>query len=253
MAKLVWNNAAGFSLALLNVSNLNDGTSDSATPTSYSVAYSSGERDVFGGYGFTYDAKGVPSGGVVTSYTGFFGPTALGWIEGLSIAVPLLVQAVSTASTEDDLAIFSSALSGDDVIIGNRGSDILEGFAGNDRITGGLKGDLLHGGAGADRFVFTSVKDSRTTKEGLDLILDFSLRQKDKLDLMAIDANTKKAGNQAFKFIGTSDFHKTPGELRYEKAKGYTLVEGDVNGDGKADFSVLLKGGLNFTKGYFYL
>jgi hypothetical protein len=31
------------------------------------------------------------------------------------------------------------------------------------------------------------------------------------------------------------------------------MVEADVNGDGKADFSLLLKGGLTLTKGYFFL
>jgi Ca2+-binding RTX toxin-like protein len=252
MAKVVWNSSSGFSIRLLNVSNLNYGT-PVGTQTSYSVTYSSGERDVFGGSGFTYDAKGVPTGGVVTSYTGFMGSNPVGWIENVSIAVPALVQAASTTSTDDDFAIFKTALSGADVIIGNRGSDVLEGFGGNDRITGGLKGDLLYGGAGADRFIFTSVKDSRTTKSGLDLIYDFSLKQNDRLDLMAIDANSKKSGNQPFSFIGKSDFHKKAGELRYEKDSGYTVVEGDVNGDGKADFSVLLKGGLNLTKGYFYL
>lgn len=48
----------------------------------------------------------------------------------------------------------------------------------------------------------------------------------------------ERGGNQAFKFIKKQDFHDKKGELRYKVKKGDAIVQGDVNGDGKADFSI---------------
>lgn len=129
---------------------------------------------------------------------------------------------------------------GHDTISGSAGKDRLMGEGGNDRISGGSGADSLYGGAGADTFVFTAVKDSTGSETGRDTIYDFKQTQKDKIDLKAVDANTKSSGDQAFKFIGTDSFHKKAGELRYEKKSGDTFIFADVNGDGKADFSIKL-------------
>lgn len=127
---------------------------------------------------------------------------------------------------------------GNDTLSGSSGKDKLMGEAGNDRISGGSGADSLSGGSGADTFVFASTKDS--TASDRDTIADFRQAQKDRIDLSAIDASTKTADDQAFTFIGSQSFHKKAGELRFEKKSGDTLVHADVNGDGKADFSVLL-------------
>lgn len=129
---------------------------------------------------------------------------------------------------------------GNDKLLGGDGDDILDGGAGKDILVGGRGTDTLTGGAGADMFVFSSRHDSSVNNPGV--ITDFSRNQGDRIDLRAIDANTKSAGDQAFKFIGTDGFHKKAGELRYEKKSGDTLVFADVNGDGKADFSVTVQG-----------
>ncbi|MEZ0169947.1 hypothetical protein [Microvirga sp. TS319] len=68
-----------------------------------------------------------------------------------------------------------------------------------------------------------------------------------------IDASTKAVGNNMFKYIGTQDFHKKAGELRWEKVKSGTFVYGDVTGDGKADFSIFLKDVAKLIKSDFYL
>ena len=139
------------------------------------------------------------------------------------------------------------------VITGNVGKNRIEGGSGADKIIGGRGADQLFGGSGADTFAFTSIKDSTVKANGRDTVYDFSSRQKDKIDLKAIDASTKVKGNQAFKFIGSQAFHKKAGELRSEKVKGGAYVYGDVNGDGKADFAIMLKGVTKLTKGDFFL
>jgi Ca2+-binding RTX toxin-like protein len=130
--------------------------------------------------------------------------------------------------------------SGNDKLIGGKGNDQLVGGVGNDALVGGNGADKLIGGAGADAFVFSSTKDSTSVSTGRDTIVDFSRSQGDKIDLKTIDAASSVRGNQAFSYIGIEEFHKKAGELRSEKSGGDTFIYGDVNGDGKADFSIKL-------------
>lgn len=142
---------------------------------------------------------------------------------------------------------------GNDKLYGNGGNDQLLGGSGNDKLQGGLGADRLSGGSGADTFVFKSIMESTASASGRDVILNFSIGQKDKIDLTSIDANTMRAGNQAFHYIGTKAFSGRAGELRYEKAKSDTYIHGDVNGDKIADFTIHLDDRVNLTKGYFLL
>ncbi|HMC92055.1 MAG TPA: RTX toxin, partial [Allosphingosinicella sp.] len=59
-------------------------------------------------------------------------------------------------------------------------------------------------------------------------------------DLHLIDADTTTAGDQAFSFIGANAFGNHAGELRAEFANGVWTVQGDVDGDGNADFTILV-------------
>jgi serralysin len=136
---------------------------------------------------------------------------------------------------------------------GREGNDLLSGFRGADKLIGGLGADKLYGGTEADQFIYKSIKDSTVASSGRDTIYDFSHAQRDKLHLSTIDATTKKAGNQAFSFIGSQAFHKVAGELRVQKATGGAYVYGDVNGDGKADFAIFMNGISTLAKGDFIL
>jgi hypothetical protein len=49
-------------------------------------------------------------------------------------------------------------------------------------------------------------------------------------------------GNDAFSFIGGAAFSNTAGELRFGSYAGGVLVQGEVDGDGSADFSIALRG-----------
>lgn len=144
-----------------------------------------------------------------------------------------------------------SGRGGNDYLAGGNGNDAIHGGDGNDRLEGHAGADKVKGGAGADTFLFKSISHSTPTSR--DFIQDFSRHEGDKVDLSAIDANTKVAGNQAFKLIGDDDFHKKAGELRYEQKSNGTYIYGDVNGDGKVDFSIKVGALVDFVKGDFIL
>jgi Ca2+-binding RTX toxin-like protein len=143
--------------------------------------------------------------------------------------------------------------SGADVIDGGTHADTLNGVTGEDTLIGGGGADELFGGGQADAFVFQAVTDSTVRASGRDTILDFKHGGHDIIDLHIIDANAKQKGDQAFDFIRGQDFHHKPGELRVEQADDDTLVCGDVDGDGKSDFSILLAGSITLRAGDFAL
>lgn len=141
---------------------------------------------------------------------------------------------------------------GNDVLLGGRNGDKLYGGAGHDRLIGDAGRDVLSGGKGRDVFEWNSRTDSGTSAASRDTASDFRHGQ-DKLDVKTIDAHSGRAGNQAFKWIGAEDFSGTAGELHMRKAAKGFVVEGDQNGDGRADFSILVLGTGTLTKGDFIL
>ena len=149
-------------------------------------------------------------------------------------------------------------LGGADAINGLEGDDTLQGGDGNDVLNGGAGQDQLIGGPGMDTFVFHA-GDTGSTTASCDMIQDFTYgwgaahAPIDNIDLQAIDANANTSGDQAFSFIGTSDFHNVAGELRYEVIGSNTYIEGDTNGDGVTDFMIGLEGVLAMRSDYFTL
>jgi Ca2+-binding RTX toxin-like protein len=124
--------------------------------------------------------------------------------------------------------------------VGNTLNNVITGNSGNNMLVGAAGTDLLTGGAGADIFDFNLVTDS--TVGAADTITDFNRLQLDKLDFSTIDTNASLAGDQAFTFIGNdvAFSSNTAGQLRFDTASA--SVYGDVDGDGNADFQVLLTG-----------
>lgn len=110
-------------------------------------------------------------------------------------------------------------------IIGNSGDNVIAGLGGADTLTGGL---------GADRFEFRSVAHCQG-----DVITDFDPLH-DVLSFQKIDAIPGVAGS-AFTFDGAA-FDGKPGSLIAVLQNGKTLVQGDLNGDKVADFTVTLNG-----------
>ena len=126
-----------------------------------------------------------------------------------------------------------------DLIWAGIGNDDLHGGQGNDYLWGGQGQDDFWGDAGGDHFVFNLKSDS-VKGANRDVIHDF-VRFEDEIDLSAIDAKSG-VGNHKFKWIGKQGFHHKKGELHYVKKAGFVLVEGDVNGDAKADFQIAVLG-----------
>ncbi len=133
------------------------------------------------------------------------------------------------------LGVYTSINVADSIqnVIGSAYNDTLSGTQWANVITGGGGADTLSGRGGADTFVFTALTDS--TVAASDTILDFE-HGVDKIDLSQIDAISTTAGEQSFQFIDTNVFTRHAGELNYMNG----VVSGDVNGDGLADFRIVI-------------
>jgi serralysin len=136
-------------------------------------------------------------------------------------------------------------------LAGNEGANRVVGGDGNDTLSGGLGQDTLTGGEGADVFRFLGLAESPASMLR-DYVSDF-VSGVDLIDLSAIQAIAGAAVDAGFAFRGKDGFTKQAGELHQIKAGANTVVEGDVNGDGRADLQILLKGHLDLTAGDFLL
>jgi Ca2+-binding RTX toxin-like protein len=137
--------------------------------------------------------------------------------------------------------------SGNDELRGENGNDFLVGEAGNDSLFAGRGRDILVGGEGqdllvggtdrgGDTFMFNSHKDSKNSAP--DTIRDFT-RGSDVIQLTLIDADVNQDGNQKFAFSGTTKAANSVWIVR--EANGDVLVRGDVNGNTKPDFEILVE------------
>jgi hypothetical protein len=103
---------------------------------------------------------------------------------------------------------------------------------------------------GGDAFVFLAVAESRHGK-ARDHIEDFTHADGDHIDLSSIDANTRRAGDQDFHFVD-GNLKQSFAAYHNHHAKGqwagalrvsaHNVVQADVNGDGKADFEIIVHG-----------
>lgn len=155
------------------------------------------------------------------------------------------------SSAADTLDFTNVTLTGIASISGGAGNDTIYGSSGADMIIGFTGADTLSGNGGADVFDYNVVTHSRAVAP--DVILDFQ-DGIDKIDLAGIDASTAANGNQAFSFIGEGEFTNRAGQLRIDTSDSTkTLVLGDTNGDGVADFAIELAGSHLLTATDFFL
>ena len=172
-----------------------------------------------------------------------------------TVALAIMVTDAAETITGNKKSNVLVGTAASEIINGKGGSDTIRAGGGNDTIIGGGGADTVAGGTGADVFVFKPghlPKPSTAEKlfGGLfgryDLIRDFKPGT-DVIDLSALDANSKKAGNQAFHFEGRDQLSHSRGELVYEfygskPSARHTIILGDTDGNGEFDFRIVLKG-----------
>lgn len=203
-----------------------------------SIVLLSGSDARFGGGGATFSYDLTMNDGNVAA-----GQTMTVNSNGLRSGETLTFNGV--AETNGQFTIFSGA--GNDTIIGGSGNDTIYGGAGDDRIYGGPGADMLFdsfNSLGSDTFVYTNVTDSSSASP--DHIGSFM--DGDKIDLSAIDAIAGTLANDAFTYIGQAGFTHTAGELRLDffPVSVTNIISGDIDGDGMADFAIIVNGQNSF-------
>lgn len=258
---------AGVSVSV-TTAGVPDGTATTEAAGGYSVAVGSGTHIItFSEGGLANSVSAIVAGGsenvkvdlsgtgeILSSVT-----TTLG--EGAQDLVLLGAVIADGYGNELNNVIIGSKAA--NTLSGNAGKDTLSGGSGNDVLRGDAGQDILIGGAGADKFDFNAINETGIVTTTRDVIADFTHNAKrslsDVIDLSTIDANSARAGDQAFVWKNTAAFSGTAGELRYirENPSGIaydkTIIEGDINGDKVADFQIELTGLKTLVKADFIL
>lgn len=125
---------------------------------------------------------------------------------------------------------------GNDRLNGRNGADVLAGGNGVGVLVGGRGPDVLTGGSGADDFVFSAAAETRPGALR-DIIKDFA-RGQDDIVLSAIDANTDRGGNQAFRLDTGGGF--VAGKIRQTRSGSDLRIELNTDGDTAAEMSIRL-------------
>jgi serralysin len=149
---------------------------------------------------------------------------------------------------------------GADLLIADDGADLLHGGSGDDTLIGGDGGDVLIGGAGsdillggegADVFCFNGFGCS-SPEMGIDRIRGFESGV-DLINLLGVDADPLRDGDQAFRFEGESDAAVSAGSLRVVVIEGEGIfLAGHRDDDGRAEMLIDI-GTFKITASDFFL
>lgn len=142
-----------------------------------------------------------------------------------------------------------------DRLYGRGGTDFLYGEAGADAFYGGTGADVMTGGDDAgrrDRYIYFNMVETGVGVGQRDIIMDF-VSGEDRIELSRIDADITQGFKQRFTFVGDAGLSGTAGELAYTQTTYNTIIQGDVNGDGVADFEIQLVGVMDLTAGDFLI
>lgn len=147
---------------------------------------------------------------------------------------------------------------GSDRIAGRGGDDLIKGGKGNDTLIGGAGRDVMTGGKGFDEFIIGRAAHSRSEKGARDRITDFDGHRREDIDLSRIDADPFQDMDQSFEFIGRDQFDgdgaQSAGQVRFKSITEDKLrVEGDRDGDGAADFGIIVIGVMGLQASDFIL
>jgi hypothetical protein len=120
----------------------------------------------------------------------------------------------------------------------------------------GAVGDKISGGSGSSDMIQLSSNHSGSffgatisNVEKLELLGSAEARFNGNFFGISAIATVIGGGGDAFTFIGSAVFTGDAGQLRYVRLvlNGYPLVEGDIDGNGTAEFQIQVKGIVTFT------
>ncbi|VIO76637.1 Serralysin [Bradyrhizobium ivorense] len=192
-------------------------------PTPALTIYDSGGVD-------TLDCSGYGVAQTIDLHPGAFSSVG-GLVHNIGIATNTIIEGAIGGSGNDTMIANDFGCT----LIAGAGNDTLIGGAGTDRLVAGSGADNMTGGGGADTFVFAA--GDLTAPGGThDLIKDF-VSGVDLIDLSSLGS---------FNFLGSSAFGHSADELdySYNGALGVTTLQGDINGDGIADFAIDFTGNI---------
>jgi Ca2+-binding RTX toxin-like protein len=201
-------------------------------------------------YIFMYPEDGALSGNAASvsfdgveqlTVTGDVGDTANLSFFDFGTSIDIVVQPDGTLTsnvgiTLSNYAAFDLQLDdGNDAASLGAASDRVNGMGGDDVIAGGGGGDDLSGGSGADTFVYNAIEDFGDEAVRIDGIWDFSSEEGDKIDLRNVTPGE-------FAFVEDQEFSgQGAAELRaVDAGDGYSFVSGDIDGNGSADFYLVV-------------
>ena len=108
--------------------------------------------------------------------------------------------------------------------------------------------DVLVGGGGADIYDFNAATELSADSSLTDIIIGFAAN--DRIDIS--DIATGKANPSA-----AFTFQTTPltgaGQVTFVQAANNTIISGSTDGDAATEFTILVRGLVNFTAGDFIL
>ena len=200
------------------------------------ITAGAGDDAVFGGAGDDLFVAEVGDGNDV-----YFGDEG-----GGGTGIDTLDMSAATANVTVNLG--SGALSHGTASSSQTGNDTIWGIenvstgSGNDTITASNAANVINGGAGNDTFKFTS-----TVAANGDTIVTFE--PGDRIDLTAIDANIGTAGDQSFTLVsGAPTAAGQLGVTLETRADGdVTVIQGNIDGNAEADFTIEISGHHNLT------
>jgi len=190
-------------------------------------------ESVFGGSSLTVDTYGNVTGGTVTGYietywTGTQYETAFA-VEDIDISATSIWSAALTASIADDLAVVSTALAGDDTIVGSIYDDVLLGYDGNDSFFASNGLDEIYGGSGTDTYLMTSLERADIALveygNGYALSSSYGLQYIESVEQITLSDGTFQTSNLAPALTTTA----SPG-YRYFDPTGDDLIDAMTNG-----------------------
>ena len=102
------------------------------------------------------------------------------------------------------------------------------------------------GGKGQDRFVYKDITESLAFKGLSDMI--FGFQKKDKIDLKKLNKTETLNKSETLTFIESEEFNGLAGEVRFNVGLKTSSLQLDSDGDGSAEFEILMPKTIRFTE-----